>query len=52
MEQVEHLEQDWPTFFRTYRANAAAVIDAYGFLKDATESDIVARIFKMYQELT
>lgn len=24
----------------------------YGFPKDATESDIVARLFKMYQELT
>ncbi len=24
----------------------------YGFPKDATESDIVARLFKIYQELT
>ena len=30
----------------------AAVLEAYGFPKDATESDIVARLFKMYQELT
>ncbi len=29
-----------------------AVLEAYGFPKDATESDIVARLFKMYQELT
>ena len=52
MEQVEHAEQDWPTFFRAHRANDAAVLEAYGFPKDATESDIVARLFKMYQELT
>ena len=30
----------------------ATVIEAYGFPKDATESDIVARLFKIYQELT
>lgn len=29
-----------------------AVMDAYGFPKDATESDIVALLFKIYQELT
>ena len=28
-----------------------AVLEAYGFPKDATESEIVARLFKMYQEL-
>ena len=28
------------------------VLEAYGFPKDAIESDIVARLFKMYQELT
>jgi hypothetical protein len=33
-------------------ANAAAVLEAYGFPKDASESAIVARLFKMYQELT
>ena len=37
---------------RAHRANDAAVLEAYGFSKDATESDIVARLFKMYQELT
>ncbi len=37
---------------RAHRANDAAVLEAYGFPKDATESDIVARLFKMYQELT
>ena len=35
-----------------HRANDAAVLEAYGFPKDATESDIVARLFKMYQDLT
>ena len=37
---------------QAHRANDAAVLEAYGFPKDATESDIVARLFKMYQELT
>lgn len=37
---------------RAHRANDVAVLEAYGFPKDATESDIVARLFKMYQELT
>ncbi len=37
---------------RAHRANDAAVLEAYGFPKDASESEIVARLFKMYQELT
>ncbi|MCR5714758.1 MAG: N-6 DNA methylase [Bacteroidales bacterium] len=37
---------------KAHHANDAAVLEAYGFPKDATESDIVARLFKMYQELT
>ena len=37
---------------QAHRANDAAVLEAYGFPKDATESEIVARLFKMYQELT
>lgn len=37
---------------KAHRDNDAAVLEAYGFPKDATESDIVARLFKMYQELT
>ena len=37
---------------KAHRANDAAVLEVYGFPKDATESDIVARLFKMYQELT
>ena len=41
-----------PELRRAHRANDAAVLEAYGFSKDATESDIVARLFRMYQELT
>ena len=41
-----------PELRRAHRANDAAVLEAYGFPKDATESEIVARLFKMYQELT
>ena len=37
---------------KAHRANDVAVLEAYGFPKDATESDIVTRLFKMYQELT
>lgn len=37
---------------KAHHANDAAVLEAYGFPKDATESEIVARLFKMYQELT
>ena len=40
-----------PELRKAHRANDAAVLEAYGFPKDATESDIVARLFKMYQEL-
>jgi hypothetical protein len=41
-----------PHSARVPRANNAAVLEAYGFPKDASESEIVARLFKMYQELT
>ena len=41
-----------PELRRAHRANDAAVLEAYGFPKDASESEIVARLFKMYQELT
>ena len=41
-----------PELRRAHRANDTAVLEAYGFPKDATESDIVARLFKMYEELT
>ena len=41
-----------PELKKAHRANDAAVLEAYDFPKDATESDIVARLFKMYLELT
>ena len=41
-----------PELRKAHRANDAAVLEAYGFPKDATESDIVARLFKMYREIT
>ena len=41
-----------PELRRAHRANDAAVLEAYGFPKDVTEADIVACLFKMYQELT
>ena len=41
-----------PELHKAHRANDAAVLEAYGFPKDASESDIVARLFKMYQDLT
>ena len=41
-----------PELRKAHRANDAAVLEAYGFPKDASESDIVARLFKIYQELT
>ena len=41
-----------PELRKAHRANDAAVLEAYGFPRDASESDIVARLFKMYQELT
>lgn len=37
---------------KAHRANDAAVLDAYGFPKDASEPEIVSRLFKMYQNLT
>lgn len=42
----------FPELMKAHRANDAAVLEAYGFPKDAPESDIVARLFKMYKELT
>ena len=41
-----------PELRKAHRANDAAVLEAYGFPRDASESDIVARLFKMYQKLT
>lgn len=36
---------------KAHRANDAAVLEAYGFPKDVSESEIVAELFKMYQKL-
>jgi len=41
-----------PELRKAHRANDLAVLEAYGFPKDASEAEIVARLFKMYQELT
>ena len=37
---------------KTHQANDRAVMEAYGFSKDMTESEIVAELFKMYEKLT
>ena len=37
---------------KAHRANDAAVCASYGFPKDIAEDEIVARLMKMYQELT
>ena len=42
----------FPELMTAHRANDTAVLEAYGFPKDASESDIDARLFKMYQDLT
>ena len=36
---------------KAHHANDAVVMEAYGFRKDMTEPEIVAELFKMYQEL-
>ena len=41
-----------PELRKAHRANDAAVLAAYGFSANATESEIVAKLFKMYEELT
>ena len=42
----------FPELLKAHRANDAAVMEAYGFPKNATESEIVAQLFRMYRELT
>ena len=37
---------------KAHQQNDRAVMEAYGFAKDMSESDIVAALLKMYQELT
>ncbi len=41
-----------PELRKAHRANDAAVLEAYGFPKDATESDIVGHPCKMYKAVT
>ena len=36
---------------KAHEENDRAVIDAYGFPKNISESEIVAKLFDMYQEL-
>lgn len=42
----------FPELQKAHRANDAAVLEAYGFPKNVSENEIVARLFRMYQELT
>ena len=37
---------------KAHQANDRAVMEAYGFAKDMTETEIVAELFKMYEKLT
>jgi len=41
-----------PELRRAHQTNDAAVLAAYGFAPEATEEEIVARLFEMYAELT
>ena len=38
----------FPELMAAHRANDAAVLEAYGFPKEASEADIITRLFKMY----
>lgn len=37
---------------KAHQANDAAVMEAYGFAKNLTETEIVTRLFQLYQKLT
>ena len=41
-----------PELRKAHAANDAAVMEAYGFEKDLSESEIVARLFELYRKLT
>ena len=41
----------FPELMKAHRANDAAVLEAYGFHKDLAKPEIVAELFKKYQEL-
>ena len=36
---------------KAHQSNDRAVMEAYGFAKDITETEIVAELFKMYEKL-
>ncbi|MBO5423793.1 MAG: hypothetical protein J6A06_08425 [Fibrobacteraceae bacterium] len=40
-----------PELRKAHQENDKAVMQAYGFAKDTTESEIVAALFKMYEKL-
>ena len=42
----------FPDLLKAHRANDAAVLEAYGFPTNATESDIVSRLFTLYLHIT
>jgi hypothetical protein len=41
-----------PELLKAHRENDKAVMQAYGFPKDFSESDIVAALFKLYKTMT
>ena len=41
-----------PELRKAHKANDRAVMNAYGFKADMTESEIVAELMKMYKALT
>ncbi len=41
-----------PELRRAHKANDAAVMEAYGFAKTLSESEIVTRLFQLYQKMT
>jgi hypothetical protein len=41
----------FPELVKAHQENDKAVMDAYGFAKDITESEIVAELFRMYEKL-
>ncbi len=42
----------FPELLKAHRNNDAAIMEAYGFDKNLSESEIVARLFQRYQKLT
>ena len=42
----------FPELLKAHRANDAAVMQAYGFDLKMSENEVVAALFKLYQELT